>query len=103
VREGDYTTPIDVLVGGNVVATYNLRVSVGPTMRFEGASQSGRADLSLGEITDGALASSAFFFRTNADLSITASSAGGGFLSMSLGRPTAASATRRRFQGSRSQ
>ncbi|MGJ3230907.1 MAG: hypothetical protein ACFE0P_03840 [Oceanicaulis sp.] len=56
---------------GNTETVFPLEIAVSPALRFEGDSAAGVQTLDLGEISRGGRASSDFFFRTNAPVSVT--------------------------------
>lgn len=67
---GEYQHTLRITVGDRVT-TLPLSVTVQPTMRFEGETTEGTQVLDLGDITNGARASSDFFYRTNSAMAIT--------------------------------
>lgn len=70
VEPGEYRHTLRITIGERVVSMPVI-VSVEPTMRFEGDSRGGTQSLDLGDISNGARASSDFFFRTNSAMAIT--------------------------------
>ncbi|MBR9825265.1 MAG: hypothetical protein GYB36_05600 [Alphaproteobacteria bacterium] len=70
VTPGEYRQTWRITIGDNEM-TVPIIVTVEPAIRLEGDSQSGTQALDLGDITNGARASSDFFFRTNSAVAIT--------------------------------
>ncbi|TPG43578.1 hypothetical protein EAH79_07505 [Sphingomonas koreensis] len=82
---GDYTVDLDVVVGDRPAVPVQLLVHVDPAIRFVGEAASGLKTLSLGDLERGANVSSAFLFKTNAAITVTARSEHGGNLQHELG------------------
>ena len=74
VPAGDYVANLELRVGDAAPAPFQVIVNVAPSLRFIGDASDGVIDLSLGEVSNGAQASSTFFYNTNASLSVTARS-----------------------------
>ena len=94
-RAGAYTTQLEVSAG-DTVQPFTVETVVQPVMRFEAASAGGAQSMDLGELTDGSVTRTSFFYRTNADLAVTAASENGGRLIHEDG-PSVGSASYRVF------
>ena len=79
-RSGRYALPLEVEIGSEIRDLVTLRVDVIPSIRFENASRSGQHRIDLGELSDGAQAGAAFFYRTNATLRVDVRSDNNGAL-----------------------
>ncbi|MEH6664121.1 MAG: hypothetical protein V7678_04670 [Brevundimonas sp.] len=78
-RSGLYQTRIDV-TAGDTTQPLTLASRVMPVMRFEASSRDGAESIDLGDLARGSRARTTFFYRTNADMAVTATSDNGGML-----------------------
>jgi len=78
-RSGAYQAQIDI-TSGNATQPLSLVSRVMPVMRFEASSRDGVENIDLGDLTRGARSTATFFYRTNADMAVTATSDNGGQL-----------------------
>lgn len=84
VPPGTYVANLELVVGDAAPQPFQVAVLVSPSMRFELGTTEGTLDLE--ELTNGSEASSTFYYRTNASLSVTAYSDHGGRLRHDQGR-----------------
>lgn len=79
-RAGDYISPIRVRVGTGTPVSLNLSTLVVPVMQLLASSADGQETISLGDPTNGASGSTAFYFRSNTGVQVSATSLNGGRL-----------------------
>ncbi|GAD59580.1 hypothetical protein IWC96_12490 [Brevundimonas sp. BAL450] len=78
-RSGVYQAQIDV-TAGDTTQPLTLASRVMPVMRFEASSRNGVENIDLGDLSRGSRTTATFFYRTNADMAVTATSDNGGML-----------------------
>lgn len=78
-RSGMYQAQVDVTAGAST-QPFTLASRVMPVMRFEAGSRDGVENMELGDLSRGSRSTATFFYRTNADMAVTATSENGGRL-----------------------
>ena len=78
-RSGVYQAQIEI-TAGDTTQPLTLASRVMPVMRFEASSRAGVENIDLGDLSRGSRTTATFFYRTNADMSVTATSDNGGRL-----------------------
>jgi hypothetical protein len=78
-RAGVYQAQMDI-TAGDTTQPITLASRVIPVMRFEASSRDGVENVDLGDLSRGSRSTATFFYRTNADMSVSATSDNGGRL-----------------------